>query len=55
MLQRFIFASDLHGDQQDRRAVKALHTATDSFKPHIKIFGGDLIDARPLRRGASAE
>jgi hypothetical protein len=55
MLQRFIFASDLHGDQQDRRAVKALLTATESFKPHIKIFGGDLIDARPLRRGASAE
>ena len=55
MLTRFIFASDLHGDQQDKKAVKALHTATGYFKPHLRIFGGDLIDARPLRRGANAE
>ena len=55
MLQRFIFASDLHGDQQDKGAVKALLTATESFKPHLRIFGGDLIAARPLRRGAGAE
>ena len=55
MLQRFIFASDLHGDQQDKAAVKALHTATESFKPHLRIFGGDLIDARPLRKGAGPE
>lgn len=55
MLQRFIFASDLHGDQQDKAAVKALHRATDAFKPKLRIFGGDLIDARPLRKGASPE
>ena len=55
MLKRFIFASDLHGDQQDPAAVKALHTATESFKPHIRIFGGDLIDARPLRNGCGPE
>lgn len=55
MLQRFIFASDLHGDQQDKAAVKALITATESFKPHLRIFGGDLIDARPLRKGAGPE
>ena len=54
-MQRFIFASDLHGDQQDKEAVRALLKATDSFKPHLRIFGGDLIDARPLRRGASGE
>lgn len=54
-MKRWIFASDLHGDQQDKAAVKALHTATESFKPHIRIFGGDLIDARPLRRGCSVE
>lgn len=55
MLQRFIFASDLHGDQQDKAAVKALLKATESFKPHLRIFGGDLIDARPLRKGAGPE
>jgi len=55
MLQRFIFASDVHGDQQSPAAVKALITATDSFKPHLRIFGGDLFDLRPLRRGCSVE
>ena len=35
MLQRFIFASDLHGDQQDKEAVRALLKATESFKPHF--------------------
>ena len=55
MLQRFIFATDLHGDQQDKAAVKALIAATDSFKPHLRIFGGDLFDLRPLRRGCSVE
>lgn len=54
-MRKFIFASDLHGDMQDEGAVKALQTATRDFKPHLKIFGGDLVDARPLRRGASAE
>lgn len=42
-MQRFIFATDLHGDQQDKAAVKALIAATDSFKPHLRIFGGDLL------------
>lgn len=54
-MKRFIFATDLHGDQQDKAAVKALFKATESFKPHIRIFGGDLIDARPLRKGAGPE
>ena len=54
-LTRFIFASDLHGDKQDKNAVQALLAATESFKPHHRIFGGDLVDARPLRRGAGAE
>ena len=54
-MKRFIFATDLHGDQQDKAAVKALFKATESFKPHLRIFGGDLIDARPLRKGAGPE
>lgn len=55
MLQRFIFASDLHGDQQNHAVVKSLFDFTAEFKPHIKIFGGDLFDLRAIRRGASAE
>jgi len=54
-MKRFIFASDLHGDQVDQRSVKALQGATKDFKPHYRIFGGDLMDARPLRKGASRE
>ncbi len=55
MLQRLIFASDLHGDQQDKATVKALMEVTRDFKPKYRVFGGDLVDARPLRRGAGAE
>ena len=52
---RYIFASDLHGDQQCKKTVKVLKEATEDFKPHLRIFGGDLVDARPLRRGAGPE
>ncbi|MBL69775.1 MAG: hypothetical protein CMO74_15245 [Verrucomicrobiales bacterium] len=55
MNKRFLFASDLHGDLSSKSAVKALLHATKELKPHLKIFGGDLIDARPLRRNACKE
>lgn len=54
-LKRFIFGSDLHGDQLDEKSVEVLHAVTRDFKPHMRIFGGDLVDARPLRRGAGPE
>lgn len=54
-LERIIFASDLHGDLQDHDAVEALLEFTKEWKPHHRIFGGDLFDFRPLRRGASKE
>ena len=54
-LRRFIFATDLHGDKQDSATIKTLHEFTKDFKPHDKIFGGDIFDLRPLRRGAGAE
>jgi len=53
--RRFVFATDLHGDRQDAAAVKVLHEVCKDFKPDLRIFGGDLFDFRPLRRGASAE
>jgi hypothetical protein len=53
--QRFIFASDLHGDMQEPSVVAKLIEFTAAFDPHVRIFGGDLFDFRPLRKGASAE
>lgn len=53
--ERFIFATDLHGDHQDTRTVDALFRHMAEFKPKHVIFGGDLWDFRPLRRNASAE
>ena len=54
-LERIIFASDLHGDLLDSQAVDALYAFTKEWKPHHKIFGGDLFDFRPLRKGATTE
>ena len=54
-LKRFIFGSDLHGDQLCKKSVKVLLQATEDFSPHYRIFGGDLTDQRPLRKGADKE
>lgn len=51
-MKKFIFASDVHGDKQDKRANEALFKFLDIWKPNIRIFGGDLWDFRPLRKGA---
>ena len=54
-LERFTAAFDLHGDMQDAATVKAFFEFDKSWKPSIRIFGGDLIDLRALRKGASQE
>ncbi len=53
--RKFIFASDIHGDEKDDNACDVLFKMVDSFNPDIRICGGDLFDMRPLRKGASAE
>ncbi len=53
--QRFIVASDLHGDKQDKRAAKVCLQFADIWKPHLRIFAGDLWDFRPLRKKACEE
>lgn len=53
--QRFLLASDLHGDRQDVPTVKAFFEFDKLWKPDVRIFGGDLIDLRALRKGASQE
>lgn len=52
---RFLFCSDLHGDHADHAAVRRLLAFKQEFKPKHVIFGGDLWDFRPLRKGASSE
>ena len=51
-MKTFIFATDLHGDHQNPRAVDALLSFNSQFDPDIRIFGGDLFDFRAIRRGA---
>ena len=53
--KRFVFASDLHGDMQDKDATERFLKFVKDYGPQIIIFGGDLFDLRPLRRGASAD
>jgi len=54
-MKTYVFATDLHGDNQSRDAVEALLKFTDDmFKPDIRIFGGDLFDFRNIRKGVGA-
>lgn len=53
--QRFLFATDFHGDQHDPKAADALLEFKKTWKPHVTVFGGDLWDFRALRKGASEE
>lgn len=52
-MKKFVFVTDLHGDNQDPEAVSAFYHFLDKFNPDIRIFGGDLFDFRPLRRNGS--
>jgi len=54
-LTKFVFASDVHGDQQDPQANAALFRFLDVFKPKLRVFGGDLWDFRPLRKAANED
>lgn len=53
--ERFTFASDLHGDRADAATLKAFYEFEKIWKPKHRVFGGDLIDLRNLRKGASQE
>lgn len=53
--KKFIYASDIHGDQQDKRANKALFSFIDDFGPDIRVLGGDLFDFAALRKKAGEE
>jgi hypothetical protein len=52
---KFIVASDLHGDKQDPSAVRVLAGFIAAFQPDIRVFAGDLWDFRSIRKGAGEE
>ena len=53
--KRFVVCSDIHGNQQDPVAVRAILDFTKDFKPEIRVINGDLYDLASLRKGASDE
>lgn len=53
--ERFVIASDSHGDMIDPVAEKAVLAFIKDYKPSIRIFLGDAFDFRNLRRGADDE
>ena len=53
--KRFLFASDVHGSEQDVKANKALFTFLGDYRPDIRVMGGDLFDFAALRKKASEE
>lgn len=54
-LRRFIFCSDFHGDHHDPQSAKAVLSFCKKWKPHVRVFGGDLWDFRAIRKGANEE
>lgn len=50
--QKFVVASDVHGDKQCARAVKVCLDFCRLWKPDLRILAGDLWDFRPLRKKA---
>lgn len=52
---RFIYASDNHGDMGHNPTIKVVEKFMDVWKPNIRIHGGDNWDFRALRKGASRE
>lgn len=54
-MPNFLFATDVHGIEQDRVAVKTFKSAADALGPSFRIFGGDLWNFAALRRGADED
>lgn len=52
---RFIFATDTHGDKQHAPSIRVLLKFCEIWKPSIRVMGGDLWDFRPLRRKANED
>jgi predicted phosphodiesterase len=53
--EKFVVASDYHGDRRDPGADRAFRLFVEDFAPDIKVFAGDLWDFRALRVGADRD
>lgn len=53
--ETFVFVSDTHGDCIDLDAERKFFEWCDDFNPTHRIHGGDFLDLRNFRKGASAE
>jgi predicted phosphodiesterase len=53
--KKFLVASDVHGDHQDKKACAVFFKFADLWKPDIRVMAGDLWDFRPLRKKACEE
>lgn len=51
--QRWVALFDSHGDMQDDRTVELARKFVERYKPHHRIHGGDALDLRAFRKGAS--
>lgn len=55
LMESFVAATDLHGDRQDKTAVRGLLRFVGDFKPKQRLFLGDIFDFRAIRVGADKE
>lgn len=51
----FVYLPDIHGDRVNRDAWRVVLKFIKDFRPERRILGGDVMDLRPIRKGASAE
>lgn len=51
--KKFQIGFDVHGDRQDPSAVRVFHEFAKTWKPEIRVAGGDIFDFRCLRKGAT--
>lgn len=53
--KRWLFAADVHGSEQDPGANRAFWKFVETYKPQIRVMGGDLWDFAALRAKADEE
>lgn len=53
--KRFAIAFDVHGQEQDKDAVRSFLKFCDHWQPSERCLGGDVWDFAALRKGASEE
>lgn len=54
-VEKFVAASDFHGDRHDPQAKRAFKLFVEDYKPDLRVFLGDLWDFRALRIGADRD